>query len=168
MTALLGGVAEALVPGHFLALVSAALLGGRVPLHEKVVVVAAFAVGIATGLGGLAVGIGETPAGDALLVAAALGGLAAAAALRLPVWLVVLMAGVVGLALGLDSPPDAILMGEAILGLCATATAGIAILAAMIGMAAVFSGIWNGMALRVAGSWVTAVAVLALAIRWAA
>jgi urease accessory protein len=157
-----------LIPGHLLALIAAALMTGWARLRQRIAVLTAFAVGIAVGLGVLAAGIGETLAGDALLAAAALGGLAAAAALGLPTWLAALLGCTVGLALGLDSPPDTILFRQAIFGLFGTAIAGVAILAAMIGVAAALSGIWDGVALRVAGSWVAAITILVLAMRLAA
>ena len=47
--------------------------------------VAAFALGLAIGLGALARGVGETPAGDVLLASAALCGLTAATGARMPV-----------------------------------------------------------------------------------
>jgi urease accessory protein len=168
VTAFLDGAVQALIPGHLLALIATALIAGRARPRQRLAFSASFVLGIAMGLGALATGVGETPAADALLAAAALGGLAVAAALRLPAWLAAILGCAVGLALGLDSPPDAILFRQAILGLLGTAMAGMAILAAMMGMATAASGIWNGIALRVAGSWVAAIAILALALRLAA
>jgi urease accessory protein len=167
MTGLLGGVVQSLAPAHLMALISVALLAGRKPLRERVALVGAFAAGLAAGLGALAAGAGETPAGDVLMVVAALCGLAAAAALHLPPGLPALLAIVVGLAGGLDSPPDAISLREAILGLIGTACTGIAALAIMVGVSAALAGVWQGIALRVAGSWIAAIAVLVLALRWA-
>jgi urease accessory protein len=125
MTGLLGGTIQALAPAHLVALISVGLLAGRSALRECAAVVAAFAAGLATGLGALAAGVGETPAADVLLVVAALCGLAAAAALRLPPGLLALLALVTGLAGGLDSPPDAVSLREAVLSLIGTACAGI-------------------------------------------
>jgi urease accessory protein len=166
VTAFLHGAVQALVPGHLLALIASALIAGRARL--RLALVTAFALGIVMGLGALATGIGETAAGDALLTAAMLGGLAAAAALHLPAWLPAILGFVVGVALGLDSPPDAILLRQAIFGLLGTAIAGTAVLAAMIAAATAASRIGNGIALRVAGSWVAAIAILTLALRLAA
>jgi urease accessory protein len=167
MTGLLGGAIQALAPAHLVALVSVALLAGRKPLRERVACVAAFAAGLAAGLGAVAAGVGETPAGDLLMVVAVLCGLAAAAALRLPSGLLAPLAFAVGLGGGLDSPPDAISLREAILGLIGTACAGIAALAIMVAVSAVLAGVWQGIALRVAGSWIAAIAILVLALRWA-
>ncbi len=132
MTGLLGGAIQALAPAHVLALISVALLAGRSALRECAAIVAAFAAGLATGLGALAAGVGETPAADILLVVAALCGVAAAAALRLPSGVLALLAYVAGLAGGLDSPPDAISLREAVFSLIGTAGAGIAAIAARL------------------------------------
>jgi urease accessory protein len=167
MSGLSGGLYQVLLPAHLLALISVALLAGRSAFHQRMAWVAAFAAGLAAGLGALAAGIGETPAGDVLMAAAALCGLAAAAALHVPSGLAALLAFTVGLAAGLDSPPDAILVREAILGLLGTAVGGIAVLVAMSGVAAALARIWDGVALRVAGSWIAAIAILVLALRWA-
>jgi hypothetical protein len=83
MTGLFSGVVQALSPAHLVALIALALLAGPAAVRERSAVVAAFAAGLAAGLGALVAGVGETPAGDVLLVVAALSGLAAAA-LRLP------------------------------------------------------------------------------------
>jgi urease accessory protein len=167
MTGLLSGVVQALAPAHFVALISVALLAGPAALRERVACVAAFAAGLAAGLGALAAGVGETPAGDVLLVLAALCGLAAAAALRLPPGLLALLAFAAGLASGLDSPPDAISLQEAVLSLIGTACAGIAALAIMVGVSAALAGVVLRIAPRVAGSWIAAIAILVLALRWA-
>jgi urease accessory protein len=167
MTGLLGGVLQGLVPAHVLALASVALLAGCAGLRQSVGFVAAFAMGLTAGLGALAAGVGETPAGEVLMVAAALCGLAAVTALRLPAGLAAVPAFIVGLATGLDSPPDAISLREAILGLIGTAGGGIAAMAIMVALSAAVAPIWNGIVLRVAGSWIAAIALLVLALRWA-
>jgi len=130
-------------------------------------VLAAFAVGLVAGLWALALGAGETPAGDALAAAAMLCGLAAAMALRLPAALTAFLGFIVGLATGLDAPPDSISVREAILGLIGTACGGVAAFAAAVVASALLGGLWDGIALRVAGSWIAAIAILVLALRWA-
>lgn len=105
MTALLGGMAQVFIPGHLVAVVAAALLTAQADLWRTLWLLAAFAGGLASGLGAVALGVGETPAGDALLVAAALGGLAAALAVAVPASLAATLTFVIGLGIGLDSPP---------------------------------------------------------------
>jgi hypothetical protein len=99
----------------------------------------------------LALGVGETPAGDVLVVIAFLGGLAAVAALNVPRPVVGSIASIVGLALGLDSPPDAISLREAILGLVGTWCAGVTLLAAAVAAATPLAGAameWDSAACR--------------------
>jgi urease accessory protein len=167
MTGWPAGVVQGFAPAHLLALIAAALLAGPAGFLERVGFVAAFAAGLAAGLGALAAGVGETAAGDVLIVAAMICGLAAAAALRLPTGLAELLSFIVGLATGLDSPPEAILLREAILGLIGTACGGIATMAVMVALSAVLGRIWQAIGLRVAGSWTAAIAILVLALRWA-
>jgi hypothetical protein len=71
-----------------------------------------------------------------------------------------------GVALGLDSPPDAIRLDEAVAMLIGTAGGGVAMLAVMTPAASVIARWRHGIALRVAGSWITAIAIMALAVRW--
>jgi hypothetical protein len=154
-------------PAHVVALAGLALVAGHNNRNSlSAVVVAAFALGLAAGLGALAWGAGETPAADALLAGAALCGLMAAAGVTPPVALAAPVALASGVALGLDSPPDAIRLGDAMAMLTGTAFGGVAALAVMTPAAAVIARWRDGIALRVAGSWIAAIAVMALAVRW--
>jgi urease accessory protein len=167
MSGLVGGIVLALGPAHLVALIGPALLAGRAGFWQRAAVVAAFAVGLAAGLGALAAGIGETPAGDVLMVAAALCGLAAAMALPVPPAITAALAVVVGLAGGLDSPPDAITLREVVVSLIGTACGGIAAFAPLVAATGRLARMWQGIVLRVAGSWIAAIAILVLALRWA-
>jgi urease accessory protein len=167
VTGLAGGLMQALLPVHVMAIVSMALLAARIRLWPTVCYAGIFAAGLAAGLTALALGVGETPARDVLLAAALLGGLAAAAALTLPRPAAGSIALGVGVALGLDSPPDAILLHDAILGLLGTWCAGMTLLVVALAVATSLARLWNGIALRVAGSWLAATAILAMALRWA-
>ena len=166
MTGLAGGMMQALLPAHVMAILSIALLAARATLWPSIGFVAAFAAGLAAGLIALALGLGETPSGDMLLAAALLSGLAVGAALAVPRLLVASAAFVIGGALGLDSPPDAVSLREAILGLVGTWCAALTLLVVALAAAAPLRRLWNGIALRVAGSWTAATAMLVLALRW--
>jgi urease accessory protein len=161
-----GGLIQALLPAHVMAIISMGLLGARTKLWPCVGFVAAFAAGLASGLVALVFEVGETVSGDVLLTAALLSGLAAAAAFALPRRVAAATAFVVGCALGLDSPPDAILMREAILALGGTWFGGTTLLVTVLAAAMVLVRFWNGIVLRVAGSWLAAAAILFLAVRW--
>src|SRR5258708_7771999 len=116
-------------PAHVIALIGLGLIAGRNFSRAGAVIIAAFALGLTAGLGAIAWGVGETPASDVLLASAILCGLMAASGLTAPVSLAVPVALVSGLALGLDSPPESILLGEAVAMLIGTACGGIGALA---------------------------------------
>ncbi len=154
-------------PAHVIALTGIALIAGRNNCNG-LSAVAAFAPGLALGLGALAWGVGETPASEILLACALLCGLAAAAGVTVPIALAGPIALIAGIASGLDSPPDAIRLSEAVASLIGTACGGVAALS-LLALAATATTRWrHGIALRVAGSWIAATAILALAVRWAA
>jgi urease accessory protein len=151
-------------PAHLIAMIGLGIFtGGRL----RAPVVAAFALGLAGGLGAIAWGIGETPAADALLVVAALCGVAAAVQSSVPRWLPVFLALCGGAATGLDSPPEFIALGDAVLMLIGTACGGVIALVAISLAAAPVGRIGQGIALRVTGSWIAAIAILVLALRLA-
>jgi hypothetical protein len=114
----------ALRPAHVMAVISIALLAA--PAHR-------------TG----AFGVGESPADDVLVAAAFLGEVAA---LNMPRPVVGSITFVVGLALGLDSPSDAISLRDAVRGLVGTWWAGATLLAAAIATATPLARLWNGIA----------------------
>jgi urease accessory protein len=157
-----------LAPAHVLALIGLALVAGRSARPAAIGIVAAFALGLAGGLGAIAWGVGETPANDVLLAAAALCGVIAAIGFAAPVPAAAPLALAFGAAMGLDSPPEVIVLHEALLMLIGTACGGIASLAALALAAGALVRLWQGIALRVAGSWIAAIAILVLALRWAA
>src|SRR5258707_13348967 len=116
-------------PAHVVALIGLGLIAGRNFLRAGTTIIGAFALGLTAGLGAIAWGVGETPASDVLLASASLCGLIAASGLTAPVSLAVPVALVSGLALGLDSPPECILFGEAVAMLFGTACGGMGLIA---------------------------------------
>jgi hypothetical protein len=156
-------------PAHVIALAGLALVAGRNnrnTLSAGAVIIPAFASGLAIGLAALAWGAGETLAVDALLAGATLCGLMAACGIAAPVAFAAPLALLSGIAIGLDSPPDSIALGDALAMLIGTACGGVAAQAAMMLAAPVIARWRQGIALRVAGSWIAAVAIMALAVRW--
>jgi urease accessory protein len=165
----IGGLLHPLAtPAHVIALAGLGLIAGRNSSSACVAIVTAFALGLAAGLGAVASGVGETPARDVLLTGALLCGLLAASGVPAPAAFAAPVAFVSGTAVGLDSPPDAIRLSEAVAALIGTACGGIAALAAIAFLAFALARLWRGIALRVAGSWIAAIAILVLALRWAA
>jgi urease accessory protein len=166
---LLGGLVHPVsTPAHVVALMGLGLVAGRNFWAAGAAIIAAFALGLGAGLGAIAWGIGETPASDVLLASATLCGLMAASGIAAPVSLAVPMALMAGTALGLDSPPESILLGEAVAMLIGTACGGIGALAMIAFVTSKMARLWKGILLRVAGSWIAAIAILVLALRWAA
>jgi urease accessory protein len=166
LSAYIGGFLHPLaMPAHVLALAGLAAIAGRIGGFTPII---PFSIGVAIGLGALAWGVGETPASDVLLAGAVLCGLllasgAAATVLR---GVGAPLALACGAALGLDSPPEAIRLGEAFAAVTGTACGAVAALA-LTALAATAIAPWrHGIALRVAGSWIAAIAILALAVRW--
>jgi hypothetical protein len=167
-TGIIGGLAHPVsTPAHVVALTGLGLIAGRKFLPAGVAIIAAFALGLAAGLGAIAWGIGETPASDVLLAGAALCGLIAASHATVLVAYAVPIALVCGIALGLDSPPEAILLHEAVAMLIGTACGAIGALAMIAYLASAIARWRQSIVLRVAGSWVAAIAILVLALRWA-
>ena len=155
-------------PTHVVVLTSLSLIAGRNFVPAGAAIIGAFALGLAAGLGAIAWGVGETPASDVLLASATLCGLIAASGITVPVPLAVPVALVSGSALGLDSPPQSILLGEAVATLIGTACGGIGALTVSAFAASQIARLRRGIVLRVAGSWVAAIAILVLALRWVA
>src|SRR5262245_28940654 len=106
----IGGLLNPLAtPAHVVALTGLGLIAGRNFVPAGAAIIGAFALGIAGGLGGIAWGVGETPASDVLLASTTLCGLIVASRVTIPVSLALPVALVSGIALGLDSPPQSIL-----------------------------------------------------------
>src|ERR1700736_5892750 len=76
LTGFVGGLLHPLLaPAHVVALIGLGLIAGRNFLATGAAIIAAFAFGLAGGLGAIAWGVGETPATDVLLAGATLCGL---------------------------------------------------------------------------------------------
>jgi urease accessory protein len=155
-------------PAHLIALIGLGLIAGRNFLRTGVTILATFAFGLAAGLGAIAWGVGETPASDVLLASAALCGVIAASGVAVPLPLAASVALVSGGALGLDSPPESIFLSEAVAMLIGTACSGVAALTMIAFVASVMARWQQGIVLRVAGSWIAAIAILVSALRWVA
>jgi urease accessory protein len=164
----IGGLLHPLVtPVHVIALAGLGVMARRDTASAGAAIIGAFALGLVFGLGAVAWGVAETPAGDVLLAVATLCGLTAAVGVAVPAPLAAAMALASGVALGLDSPPDAIRLGDAVAALAGTACGGIVGLAAIALLASTLGRPGYGIVLRVAGSWIAAIAILVLALRWA-
>jgi urease accessory protein len=166
MSTLVGGLLSPLLtPAHALALLALGFLigqqrGGPVPL-------AAFVAGLAAGLVAIARAVGETAAPDILLATTAMSAGLVALARPLPRIVPAALAAVVGVTLGLDSPPEVISVAAATVMLMGTwVGAGLAVGLIAAG-AQHLTRWWQRLGLRIVGSWIVASAVLVLALRYA-
>ena len=155
-----------LVPTHLIALVALGLLIGLQPRWGWAVL-AVYGTAIVAGLGAIALGTVPTLAEEALLTLAAVSGLLVALARPLPGAVGGVLAAATGLALALDSPPDAIILREANLTLLGTALGASTMLAAVVQLASRLRRDWQRIGVRIAGSWIAASAILVLALRFA-
>ena len=148
---------------HVLGLLGLGLAFARQP--KSVLPFGMFALALAAGLGALAVAVGATPARNVVLVCAALSGISVASAITLPPFAVGLLAAAMGLALGLDSPPETISIAVGNAMLAGTWVGACLLLAAVTTVAMRLAGTWQQIGLRVLGSWIAASAILSLALR---
>jgi urease accessory protein len=164
VTGFFGGLLHALVvPSHVLAIVALALLIGQQGWGRGVM--AAYIVAVLAGLGAIALALVPTLAEQALLVFAMIAGLLAAVARPLPPALGALLAAAVGLALALDSPPEAITLREANLALIGTALGAAIVLLVLVQGTSRLRRDWQRVGARIVGSWIAASAILVLALR---
>ena len=148
------------LPSHALALLALGLLIGRQTARTRHVSLAAFVASAA----------GQTSAADVLLATAFVSGASAAIARPLPTLACALLAVIAGVALALDSPPEAISIAVATATLVGTG------LGASLALAIIVTGMnhltrvrewnWARLGARILSSWIAASAILVLAVRF--
>jgi hydrogenase/urease accessory protein HupE len=162
-----GGVLHPLmVPAHVLALLALGLLIGQRTTRRPLLLIA-FGMGLTTGLAAIALAFRQTAAADVLLAVTAVTAVLAAVARPLPGLVHAALAVTGALALGMDSPPQAISLAVATVTMIGTgvgATLALAILAICIGH---LSRDWQRIGIRIVSSWIAASAILVLALRFA-
>jgi urease accessory protein len=168
MSGFLGGLIHPLaIPGHALALLALALLIGHRQRREGIVALAAFVVGLVVGLAGIAFGVGETPSLDLLLAATALAAGLVVLAIAVPVTIRAGLAAVTGVALGLDSPPEAISLAVGMAMLIGAGLGASLVLALLATGVSYLTRPWQRIGIRIVASWIAASAILVLALRFA-
>ena len=164
VTGFAGGLLHALlVPTHLMAVVAFALLIGQQRWGHGAVIV--YAAAIIAGLGAIALAYVPARAEEGVLAVAAIAGLLVALARPLTRSVGVLLAGASGLALGLDSPPEAISLRDANLALLGTAIGAVLVLAGLMQITSRLTRAWQRIGARIVGSWIAASAILVLALR---
>jgi hydrogenase/urease accessory protein HupE len=166
MSAFFSGLLHPLtIPAHVLALLALGLLIGQ--QRAMLPPTLGFATALAAGLTGIALAIGETAALDVLLAATALSGVLLALARPLPTLLSTALAAVMGIASGLDSPPEAISLAAANAMLVGTGLGVCLVLVLVAAAARCLTRWWQRIGMRIVGSWLAASAILVLALRFA-
>ncbi len=167
MTSLTGALAQFFTPTHLLAVVALGLLAGQHAKRIPVVTLAAFALGLAIGSIIVATAVRETPAALALLAIAAFAGSIVVIALPTKTPVVHVLAFAAGAALALNSPPQALTIPAAVATQLGTGVAAVATLALVTLIAMHADRPWQRIGVRIFASWITASAILVLALRLA-
>jgi urease accessory protein len=165
MSGISEGLAPLLVPTHVLALVALGLLAGQRETKIPRLTVLAYALGYSAGAALIAFPVREPPAGIALLALAAIAGGLVAMGWPAPPPIKHALAFATAAALALNSPPQAISLRGALVAQIVTGLAALLILAVIAAGATMAKHIVARIAMRIVGSWITASAVLVLALR---
>jgi urease accessory protein len=166
MSEFLGGLLHPLVaPAHIVALIALGLLIGQRRKGLRLLPALAFAAALVGGLVALSYGVAQTAAGNVLLGTAVVTGLCAAFVAPIPMFLVAALAIIVGGAIGLDSPPQALSLDAANRALIGTFLGASVLLWLCVKAATLAAQPWHRIALRVVASWCVASAILVLALR---
>ena len=152
-----------LVPSHAMTLVALSLLIGQ-QAQRRAVLVTLFAFGMIAGLIVIVSAFALDHTNDAVLAVAAIAGLAVA--LARPLWPVAAIVAVAaGIAIELDSVPQEISMMATFLALVATIISAVLAVLVVSALAGCWRRQWQRIGMRVAGSWIATIAILALALR---
>ena len=166
ITGFAGGLLHPLlVPTHACSIVALALLAGQQRRLRSLPII--YGIGLVAGLGAIALAYVPTFAEPAILSFATMTGVMVALARPLPMIWGGALALATGLAVGLDSPPEAISISEANLTLLGTALCATAVLIALAWFTSQLHRNWQRIGVRIAGSWIAASAIMVLALRLA-
>ena len=156
-----------LVPAHVLALVALGCLMARSDWRSRLLLIAVFAA--ATGIAIALVRLAFSAAYAELIILslAGLAGLLLVSGLRIPSAVVAVLAVCIAAAVMFDSVPAVLSAQETILSLAGTGLGATLILAGLAFLSAAGSQVWRRIGTRILGSWITASAIMVLALRWA-
>jgi urease accessory protein len=154
-----------LVPAHLLALVAIGLLLGQETSRRRAGLLALFAASLAAGIVVIVLAFAVNDTDYALLAVAAAAGVAVAVARPVPVLVTGPLVAIAGAAIELDSVPQEISMLATFLALVGTAVAAFVVTTLLADLTARINHGWLRIGVRIVGSWVAAVAILALTLR---
>jgi urease accessory protein len=167
MIAFVAGFGQFFIPTHLLAVIALGLMAGQNAKQMLYLGLAAFALGLLAGSMLIASATRETQAALVLLFLAAISGLIVVAALPVPALVKNALALATGVALALNSPPQAIAVPAAISIQTGTAVAALLAVAIVTFITAKAAFPWQRIGIRIVGSWVAASAILVLALKLA-
>lgn len=147
------------VPAELLSIVATALLVGRSGLAACRRGIPVLAAGVAVGLG-LASVVSTSGMTTPLVVVALIAGTIVTAGQRVPPWVAAGLAAVAGTALGIDAAPEAKPQVAAFTSGVATLVGSTALVTIVAALALRMEKHWQRIATQVAGSWITAWAML--------
>ena len=163
-----GGLLHPLfVPAHLLAIVAVGVLIAQNASCRRWLYAIAFSAGLLAGFAAIASAYTPALTGETLLALAFIGGALVALAKPLPRPLIGLLTAATGIAIALDSPPDAISLREAALMQIGTFWGATILLFVIYECARRLTRGWQRVGVRILGSWIAASAVLVLALRLA-
>jgi len=152
-----------MVPAHLLLLVAVGLLLGQNAPQISRPAWFAFALALVAGLAAAAAS-GVQVALPLLLTMALLTALLVVTDVRVGVPLAAVLGSAAGIGIGLDSRPETAISREIWLGLSGTAVGAVLVLSYVGGLAAAVSRPWQRIAVRAAGSWIVASALIVLSL----
>jgi urease accessory protein len=161
-----GALHPLLVTEHSLAILGLGLLIGQQTEWARPAPFT-FIVVLVAGLLILTLGVAVPFAGIVLLLCALVAGVLLALGRPLPEAAGCMLAGVTGLAIALDSPPEVVSVREANLMLIGTGFGATILLIVVVEISARLRPSWTRIGARVFGSWIAASAVLLLALPFA-
>ena len=159
------------VPAHLMALIALATLIAQQqpkwhwPSHWRAPLL--FVVGLTAGSVAIAWGYAPMYSGEAVLTGAAIAGFLVAYGKPLLNRTIAVLAAASGIAIAVDSPPDAITIREAILSQLGTFCGASILLVAVIEIVSWRRHHWQRIGVRILGSWIAASAILVLALQFA-
>jgi urease accessory protein len=156
-----------LVPAHALTLIALGFLAGTYAARTQLVLFAVFAAAAAAAFTLIAMAYNATQADMVVLCLGAATGLLLATNIALPVPAVAVIVAAVSSAVIFDSVPPVTSVSETISSLAATALSALALVAAAAFVSGTLPDHVRPIAIRIAGSWVAASAIMVLALRLA-
>jgi urease accessory protein len=157
-----------LVPAHALSLIALGLLAGTFARRRQASLLAAFAIAAVIAFALIAMAYSATRAETLILSLGAAIGLLLAADLIPPFPVSAGLSALIAAAIIFDSVPPVLSVSETLLSLTGTALASMALAAASAWLSGALPPRIRSIAIRIAGSWIAASAIMVLALRLAA